>query len=630
MSILVAENVGHMYGDHEVFRALTFRLAESDRIGIVGPNGEGKTTLVRIVGGLLESTVGEVHRRRGLRIGYLPQDPPALEGTTVHEAMLEVFAGLRRTERELHGLAGRMSADPNLAGQYGALQLEFETAGGYDYPMRIEQVLTGLGFPRPMWDRPLAELSGGQRARACLARLLLQDLDVLLLDEPTNHLDLETTEWLESWLESFRGALLVVSHDRYLLDRVTERTWEVAFRGLETYRGAYSKYVPLRQARFRDRVRRWEAQQEHIRKTQEFIRIHLAGQRTREAQGRRKRLERFLRDEAIERPQSTRGIALRLSPRRRAGDVVLVATHLVAGYDPAAPVLRAEGLELVRGQRVALVGPNGAGKTTLLRTLLGELEPLSGEIRLGANVDFGYLSQTHAELAPRRTALDVVHAVSGDIATQRSRSVLGGLLLGGQDAFKRIGELSGGQRSRVALARLGVQGANVLMLDEPTNHLDIPSTEVVQDALRQFDGTIVFVSHDRYLVQALATHVWAIDGGEVKPLLGSWDRYVEWRDGRRGAAADRADSKQARRTRYHQDRRRANELRRLRREHEQLESKIEMLEQVLVQINHAISRAADDGQMETLRVLSREHGEKSARLRELWDAWERVGEQIES
>ncbi len=634
MSLIIAENVGHAYGDHEVFRDVSFRVAESDRIGLVGPNGEGKTTLLRVIAGLLESTAGDVHRRRGLRIGYLPQDPPPLEGTTVHQTMLDVFADLRRMERELHDIAGRMEGDAGLLKRYGEIQAEMEALGGYDYSTRIEQVLTGLAFEREMWDRPLSQLSGGQRTRAYLGTLLLREPDVLLLDEPTNHLDLDSTEWLEHWLGSFRGALIVVSHDRYLLDRVTTKTWEVAFRRLEPYRGAYSKYLVLRQARFSERMKAWEAQQAYIRQTEEFIRIHIAGQRTREAQGRRKRLERFLRDDAIERPQTHRAISLDIPACRRTGDMVLLGTHLEVGYDPAVPLLRIDELELVRGQRVAVVGANGAGKTTLLRTLLGELELLSGTLRHGANVQIGYLSQTHANLDPQSAALDVVRAASGERTSKRARSVLGRLLLSGDDVFKRINELSGGQRSRVALARLVALGANVLMLDEPTNHLDIPSTEVVQDALKRFDGTTIFVSHDRYLIEALATHVWAIDGQQFHCITGNWQAYLQWRSERRGAAGLPGDdetgrSKRERKAQYRQDRKRANERRRLRRRLDELEAEIEAIEEDLAKLNQGISDAADAGQVETLRELSKEHQQKSARLKMLWDEWEQVGEKLE-
>jgi len=633
MSMVIAEKIGHAFGAQEIIRNASFRVTESDRIGLVGPNGEGKTTLLRIIGGMLEPSAGEIHRRQGLRVGYLPQDPPALSGTTIHGAMLDVFADLRRMEAEMHELSARLSHDPSLVERYGELEHEFQRLGGYDYPNRIEQVLSGLGFASEMWPRPLDQLSGGQRTRVYLAKLLLQQPDLLLLDEPTNHLDIDSTEWLERWLDSFRGALLVVSHDRYLLDHVTTATWELAFCTLETYRAPYTKYVTLREARYAERLQEWQAQQEYIAKTEEFIRIHMGSQRTAEAKGRRTRLERFLRDEAIERPRNHDTIHLTLPAPRRAGDLVLRTEDLAIGYPPAEPLLTIGRLELERGDRVAIVGPNGAGKTTLLRTLIGELAPLAGSVSPGSNVSVGYVSQTHGELDPSSIALDAVRDLAG-LSSERARDILGSLLLSGDDVFKRIGQLSGGQRTRVLLARLLVLNANLLVLDEPTNHLDIPSTEIIQDALARFDGTILFVSHDRYLVQALATRIWAIEGREIKALRGRWEDYVAWRADRRenapsASAAAHGSTKAERRALHEEARRRTNERQRLRKRLSELERLITRLEKDLAGLNDAINAAAAAGATPSLLALSREHGETDAQLKRLWAEWERIGAELE-
>lgn len=631
MSLIIAENITQVFGAQEVLRKVSIRVSESDRIGLIGPNGEGKTTLLRIIAGELDSTWGQVHRSRGLAIGYLPQETPAVGPKTVHDAMLEVFEDLRRVECQLHELAARMEEcdDPALVKRYGSMQSDFETGGGYDYNSRIEQVLTGLGFTRDMWSRPLAQLSGGERTRAYLATLLLKDPDVLLLDEPTNHLDLGSVEWLEYWLQSYRGALIVVSHDRYFLDSVTADTWEVAFGDLETYRGSYSKYLTLRSLRYKERLRRWQAQQEYISKTRDFIARHLAGQRTKEAQGRRKRLERFMRDEAIDRPQDHRTINLTFSSGARTGDLVLRASDLAVGYDPSSAFVEVERLEVWRGDRVAILGSNGIGKTTLLRTLLGELPPLSGTVHHGAKVNIGYLSQTQIELDPEHTALDSVLAADQRWTSERARSLLGSLLLGGDDALKRIGELSGGQRSRVVLARLVVQGANVLMLDEPTNHLDIPSTEVMQEVLQQFEGTVIFVSHDRYLVQAVATHIWAVDGGQLRCVLGGWQEYQEWRAEQSDGKTPEKAAKEDRKADYRRARKQANLVQQLKRRHEELEVQIESSEQDLAKLNDGISAAGENGDVARVEKLGREYEEKDNRLRTLWDEWEQVGEKLE-
>ena len=642
MSQVIGENVCHAFGDRQVLKNVSFYLGEADRVGLVGPNGEGKTTLLKIIGGLLDPTTGAVHRARGVRSGYLPQEPPALQDATLHDAALDVFADLGRMEAELHTMADRLAAGgepPDLLDRYGALQADFEARGGYRYPQRIEQILTGLAFPREMWDRPLAQLSGGQRTRVCLATLLLQDPDILMLDEPTNHLDLDSMGWLEEWLSAFRGAIIVVSHDRYFLDRVTTTTWEIGFGALETYRGSYGKYVPQREQRHKERQRRYEAQQEFIRKTEEYIRRNVTAARVDVAQGRKTRLARFLRDEAMERPQEHQAMHLHLEAGARTGDLVLRARGLSVGYDPATPLLAVEELTVNRGDRVAILGANGTGKTTLLRTLIGQMMPLAGEVQLGANVDVGYMSQTQDELPADSSALDCVMAAGDkDLSPQRVRTLLGMLLLGGDDAFKPVGRLSGGQQSRVALARLVVQGASVLALDEPTNHLDIPSTEVIQDVLQQFDGAVLFVSHDRYLVQAVATHIWAIDGREVRCLLGGWEAYLRWRQERRSQtdAASPDDEKTARVRLYkerkaleREARRRTNQLARLKARHEAIETEIQAIEADLAKRLAEISAAGEAGDLARVESLGREYQERQTRLQAFWAEWEQVGQLME-
>jgi ATP-binding cassette, subfamily F, member 3 len=631
MSLIALEKVTHAYAAVEILRHVSLRVGESDRIGLVGPNGAGKSTLLRIIGRLLEPLSGHIHHSAGLKVGYLPQDPPALSGSTIYDAMLDAFADLRQMESDLEALAARMGDDQDAVDRYGRMQHEFEDSGGYDYTSRIEQVLMGLGFDKDMWARPLSKLSGGQRTRAYLAKLLLGAPDVLMLDEPTNHLDLETVEWLEGWLGSFRGALVVVSHDRYLLDNVTTQTWEVAFGALEKYRGGYTKYLTLRAERYLERQRQWEAQQAYISKTQEFIRIHLAGQRTKEAQGRRSRLERFMRDEAIAQPQDHQSISLDLVAPVRSGDIVLRSEELAVGYKADEPLLTDVELNVERGQRIAILGGNGTGKTTLVRTILGELPQLAGKFRTGANVEMGYLSQTHASLDADDTALDAV-VTTGGCTYDRARSLLGALLLSGDDGLKKISELSGGQRSRVVLAQLVAQQANVLMLDEPTNHLDIPSSEIMQDVLQRFEGTSIFVTHDRYLVQAAATHVWALEDGKLYSILGGWREYLVWRERRRTSdpIAKSVDKDKAQRqAKRREDRKQANLVQRLQRRHEQLEGEIDTVESRLAEINDEISAASEAGDMEAVEKLSVEYPTVQKRLDELWAEWEQVGMELE-
>ncbi len=633
MSLIVANNIGKYYGGHDVFEGLTFRVEAGDRIGLVGPNGEGKTTLLRIIAGVEEPSSGKVERRRDLRIGYLPQDPPTLAHHTLWDMMLDAVADLRHMEADLNRLAERMAqGDENAMREFSTLQEEFERRGGYTYEARIRAVLNGLGFHAHQYDMPADHLSGGQRTRALLARLLLEDPDLLLLDEPTNHLDIAAVEWLETWLNDFTGSLIVIAHDRYFLDKVTNRIWELGFGRLETYRGNYSAYVRQREERFRARMRLWEQQQEYIRRTEEFIRRHIAGQRSKEAQGRRTRLQRFLETEAIERPREHRHIRVRIIPRFTSGDIVYQTRNLVVGYDPVHPLLQVPDLTVRRGERVAIVGPNGAGKTTLLRTLLGELDPLSGTVRRGTGVRVGYISQTHSDLDPEKTVLDTLLSARRHMEVEEARTLLGSFLFHGDDVFKRIRELSGGQRTRVVLALLSVRRPNTLLLDEPTNHLDIPSQEVLQQVLQDFPGTIIFVSHDRYLIQALATHIWAVEGGQVYPLLGGWEAYVRWRDAR---SAQEAVSNHVDEGSRHQEweqrkaeRRARKALERVQARRQEIEESIARLEERLHTLGEEIGRAGESQDLDRVRRLSEEYEAVQQRLDALWEEWEAVVESI--
>ena len=627
MSIVTGSNVGRSYGDFDVFKNVQFSIEHGDRIGLVGPNGEGKTTLLRLLAGVDEPTVGAIHYKNGLRVGYLPQDPPALADKTLWQSMLDVFADVRQMEAELNALSADLSDGETLK-QYSALQVEFERREGYTYETRIRTVLSGLGFVEEEYAQPLDQLSGGQKTRSLLARLLLDAPDLLLLDEPTNHLDVYAVEWLESFLQTFKGALVVVSHDRYFLDATTGRTWEMAYGVLETYRGHYSHYVRQREERYAFRLKQWNEQREYIEKTEDFIRRHIAGQRTKEAQGRRTRLQRFLRDEAIEKPQRAEQIRVRLNPPKRSGDIVLSFSDVGVGYDE--PLVRVPDMELRRGMRVAIVGPNGAGKTTLVRSILGELDVLEGEVKNGANVELGYLSQAHDYFDSLQDVLGAVRQVKPQVPSEQVRSLLGSFLFKGDDVFKCIGELSGGQRSRVALARLAMLEVNVLVLDEPTNHLDIASQEVLEDVLRHFDGTFLLVSHDRYLVQALATHVWALEEGVLYVLEGGWHQYTAWRSARQEAAAVAAGATR-------QDHREAQrEARRERKQREKMEARqravegeISGLEEQMEALSADIGKAGEEQDLDAVRTLGEQYAQLEAASQALWEEWEELASALE-
>jgi ATP-binding cassette subfamily F protein 3 len=664
MSLIQGEGVGKSYGAHQVFRGLSFRIEPGDRIGLVGPNGEGKTTLLRLLAGLDEPTYGEVLRRPGLRAGYLPQIAPASEADVALRAhLLAVFEPALAAERELRALSAELAALPpagsfakasepseafkrrragaehdRLMARLGALQTEFELRGGYGCERRVEVVLAGLGFRPEDGDRPLGQLSGGQRTRALLARLLLEAPELLLLDEPTNHLDLQALEWLEQYLAGFKGTLVLVAHDRYFLDRLSARVWELCFGALETYRGNYSAYLAQREERYAERRSRWQAQQEYVEKTLAFVRRYGAGQRSKEARGRLAHLERFLETEAVEQPREPRRIRVAIREAGRGSDLAFRTEGLVVGYDPARPLLCVPDLDLLLGQRVALLGANGAGKTTLLRTLLGEVPPLAGTVRAGAGNRVGYLAQTHAGLDPEAEVLEVVRAARPELAPAQVRSFLGSLLFCGDDVYKKVGELSGGQRSRVALARLALQGANLLVLDEPTNHLDLPSQEVLEAVLRDFAGTVLFVSHDRYLVDALATHLWMISGGELRAMAGGWSDYLRlragWAGGAGGAGAaggPSADERRAKAARASaaEDARRAKRRRsRLAARHQDLERQIHELETELAALNVRIGSAGEAQNLDVVRRLGEQYQALDQRLKSLWDEWVLIGEEL--
>ena len=638
MSFIIGEGVGKSYGTHDVFKNLCFEIPPNGRIGLVGPNGAGKTTLLRILAGQDQATFGAVRNKKGLRCGYLPQDAPNLGEMTLWDSMLEIFQDLRAIETGIHDVSSQLAENPkdeSLLEKLGELQHEFEARDGYSYHLKIETILTGLALPKEQYHKPLSTLSGGQRTRALLGRLLLEDPDVLLLDEPTNHLDLDAVEWLERFLQSFPRCVIVVSHDRYFLDKVATAIWEIAFAQMEQYNGNYTAYTQQYAQRHLERSRQWEAQRQYVEKTEEYIRRFIAGQRSNQAKGRRTRLERFKENDAMDRPQEHQRIDVKFSPTSRGGDLIFRGKGLVAGYDPAKPIVRVGDAEIRRLARVAVIGGNGVGKTTLLRTLLGQLPPLSGEVQIGASLEIGYMSQTHSDLRAEATVLESLLEVADGMKSEQARAILGAFLFTGDDAFKLISECSGGQRSRVVLARLTAMGANVLVMDEPTNHLDLHSRDILQQVLAQYEGTILLVSHDRYLVQALATDIWVLQSGQVHTISGNWEAYLKWRnavDATAAAAASNEPAKPARPQRqkdHNDDRERKRQISRLQKRHQDLESKIQMAETRLQELTDKINFASARGDIDKLRDLGNEYSAGDKELKSLMDDWTKVGEELE-
>ncbi|HET8910144.1 MAG TPA: ABC-F family ATP-binding cassette domain-containing protein, partial [Ktedonobacteraceae bacterium] len=542
MPIVSVIQVGKSFGAERIFADVSFQIEEHDKIGLVGPNGAGKSTLLNLLAGREEPEEGQIAIARNTRIGYLTQVTDFQLENTLRDELLTVFNEIRAWERELAALAtelGTISDQENSAAheevlqRYADLQARFEHAEGYTYENKVDQVLDGLGFTRQQQSAPVDQLSGGQQTRAALAKLLLQEPDLLLMDEPTNHLDLAALEWLETYLSTWKGALLVVAHDRYFLDKVVNSTVEMAFGRIEEYPGNYTKYLDLREERRERRQREYEAQQAQIAHTEEFIRRYKAGQRSREARGRQKLLDRL---ERVERPQDMPELHFEFNSVVDSGQMIVSTSNLAIGYTADNSTFSSEGrpqprvlirvndLELMRGDCVGLFGDNGVGKTTLLRTLVGELPVVGGRFSIGHNVRIGYYSQTHSGLDHTRSIIDEIRQVSV-LSEEGARTFLGRFLFSGDDVFKQIGTLSGGERSRVALAKLTLQGSNFLVLDEPTNHLDLQSRQFLEEVLGDFEGTLLFVSHDRYFIDSLATKVWVVEEDILTPYVGNYTEF---------------------------------------------------------------------------------------------------------
>ncbi len=531
MSLITAQNLAKSFGPNDIFEGISLTVPYSARIAIVGANGVGKTTLLRILIGEDFPNAGTIQHAKGLSIGYLPQEATLVSEGTLWEHCLAVFEDLLVMQDELEECMLAMSAPK--AGEeavlrYGILEEAFEQRGGYTYEVKIKQTLSGLGFSESDYHRPITQLSGGQRTRALLATLLLESPDVMMLDEPTNHLDIQAVEWLEAFFKDWEGALVVVSHDRYFLDQVANTIWEMT-PSLEVYRGNYSAYIKQREERYARRLAEYEAQTAFIEKEQEYIRRNIAGQNTNQAKGRQRRLERLLEDSRLAPPPSEpRRMHIRLNTRGRSGDLVLRTHNLQVGYhDEGKPLFDCPDLLLLRQECAAIIGPNGAGKTTFLKTILEQIPPYSGKVQMGASLEVGYFAQAHEGLNAEKTLMQEISSVAPNMLPAEVRHYLAKFLFTGDSVFRKVGTLSGGERGRLALAKLSLSDANLLLLDEPTNHLDLPTQEVLESVLSDFPGTILLVSHDRYLIDSLASQIWEVDpqGKSLEVFKGSYTQY---------------------------------------------------------------------------------------------------------
>src|SRR5215216_2046743 len=524
------EEVYKSYGAQDVLRGVTIQINPGERVGLVGRNGAGKTTIFRLVCGTEEADRGEVILLRGLRVGLLEQQPTFSASSGVRDEALSVFAELRAIEEEMTRLEHLMGEEAGAAldeamHAYSDLRHRYELTGGFTYHARAESVLVGLGFKSDDLVKPADQLSGGQKARLALAKLLLSEPDVLLLDEPTNHLDVNAVEWLEDFLAEYKSAFVIISHDRFLLDHTATKIIEMDAGRAAVYTGNYTAYVRQREERRLAQSREYEQQQEMIARTEDFIRRNIAGQKTKQAKSRRKMLEKIERVEAVRDERTTsfgiKGVA-------RAGDNVLAVSDLAVGYG-ATRLAGDISFLLRRGERLGIIGPNGSGKTTFLRTVIGDIDPIGGGMTWGANINLEYFDQELASLDLTSTVIEEIAVAAPRATPNELRGYLARFLFTGDDILKPVAALSGGEKSRLALAKMIYSRANVLLLDEPTNHLDIPSREALEQALAEYPGTIITISHDRYFLDKLATEILHFESGSATYHYGSYSDYYELR-----------------------------------------------------------------------------------------------------
>ncbi len=532
MPLLLASGLSKSYGSTQVLTGVSLALEPGEKAALVGRNGVGKTTLLRVLAGLETPDRGTRALSGGATVGYLPQDPTVDESRTLWDEASAPFAHLVETERKLADLEARLAA-PEIHGdgtrlsgaleEYGRLRDQFETRGGFTYEAQVRRTLSGLEFRGEQFTQPLSSMSGGQRSRAALARMLLSAPDLLLLDEPTNHLDLNGQEWLEAFLKEYSGAVLLVSHDRFLLDAVTTRTLDLEDGTVEEYTGSYSTYAVERLERLAQRQEMFERQQEEMENLKAYIRRYHAGQKSRQAKSREKRLARI---EPLAAPRTHRAASIRLEAPRRNPQVVLRLRAVTKRFGDL-EVLRNANFEVRRGEKIGLIGPNGAGKTTLLRLLARIEEPTSGHVEIAPGIRVGYFAQHSEEtLDFNQTVLDEVLGAR-PVTPAQARALLGRFLFSGEDVFKKVDQLSGGERRRVALAKLVLDRPDVLLLDEPTTHLDLTTLEALEAAFRGFPGAMLFVSHDRYFLDRLAGRLLLLGDGAVRAIAGPYHKYRE-------------------------------------------------------------------------------------------------------
>ena len=633
MIILQANKIERSFAGEVLFDNINLQVDERDRIALVGKNGAGKSTLLKILVGEEEPTSGEINKKKDISLSYLAQDSRFESENTIYDEMLYVFDDLRRTEKQLRHMElemGEKSGEDldKLMSDYDRLSENFRQAGGFTYEADIRAILNGFKFDESMWQMKIAELSGGQNTRLALAKMLLEKPNLLVLDEPTNHLDIETIAWLENYLVNYSGALIIVSHDRYFLDKVATITLDLTKHSLDRYVGNYSRFVELKEQRLATEAKNYEKQQKEIAALEDFVNRNLVrASTTKRAQSRRKQLEKM---ERLDKPEAGKKSAnMTFQSEKTSGNVVLTVENAAIGYDGeilSEPI----NLDLRKMNAIAIVGPNGIGKSTFIKSIVDQIPFIKGEKRFGANVEVGYYDQTQSKLTPSNTVLDELWNDFKLTPEVEIRNRLGAFLFSGDDVKKSVGMLSGGEKARLLLAKLSMENNNFLILDEPTNHLDIDSKEVLENALINFDGTLLFVSHDRYFINRVATHVLELSENGSTLYLGDYDYYVEKKaEVEMSQTEEASTSNQAKEASqvndYQAQKESQKEVRKLMRQIENLEAEIEGLESQSQAISEQMLETNDAGKLMELQV---ELDKISHRQEEAMLEWEELSEQV--
>ena len=633
MIILQANKIERSFAGEVLFDNINLQVDERDRIALVGKNGAGKSTLLKILVGEEEPTSGEINKKKDISLSYLAQDSRFESENTIYDEMLHVFDGLRRTEKQLRQMElemGEKSGEDldKLMSDYDRLSENFRQAGGFTYEADIRAILNGFKFDESMWQMKIAELSGGQNTRLALAKMLLEKPNLLVLDEPTNHLDIETIAWLENYLVNYSGALIIVSHDRYFLDKVATITLDLTKYSLDRYVGNYSRFVELKEQKLATEEKNYEKQQKEIAALEDFVNRNLVrASTTKRAQSRRKQLEKMDR---LDKPEAGKKSAnMTFQSEKMSGNVVLTVENAAVGYDGEV-LSQPINLDLRKMNAVAIVGPNGIGKSTFIKSIVEQIPFIKGEKRFGANVEVGYYDQTQSKLTPSNTVLDELWNDFKLTPEVEIRNRLGAFLFSGDDVKKSVGMLSGGEKARLLLAKLSMENNNFLILDEPTNHLDIDSKEVLENALIDFDGTLLFVSHDRYFINRVATHVLELSENGSILYLGDYDYYVDKKAEMEVSQIEEdSTSNQAKEASpvndYQAQKESQKEVRKLMRQIESLEAEIEELESQSQVISEQMLETND---AEKLMELQAELDKISHRQEEAMLEWEELSEQV--